>query len=70
MPLEISLALLAFSAPITAAIIVYKPHKNGNGNGDKVSPREFGEVSAKLDGLVKSVDEVKAEVSKIWQHIS
>lgn len=70
MSLELALSLLAFSAPITAAIIVYKPHKNGNGNGDKVSPREFGEVSAKLDALTQSVSEVKTEVSKIWQHIS
>lgn len=68
MTLEVALALLAFSAPVTAGIIVFRPHKNGN--GDKVTPREMGEVTAKLDGLVKSVDEIKSEVKKIWDHVS
>jgi hypothetical protein len=65
--MEIALALLAFSAPITAGIIVWTPRKSSS---DRVSPREFGEVVAKLDGVISTLNEVRCDVQKIWEHLT
>lgn len=60
MTMEISLALLAFSAPITAGIFVFRPQRNGNGK--YLTTREhdsfkadmgdrFTSIEGKIDGL-------------------
>lgn len=63
MTMEIALALVAFSAPITAGILRFK-NGNGNGNSSKYVPyREFDnhrhELSDRLTGIEGEIRDLK-----------
>ena len=58
MTMEVSLALLAFSAPITASIIIFRPAKKEQPNGKYVMTREYDafkhDLYARLGSLEKA----------------
>lgn len=62
MTMEIAIALLAFSAPITAGIIVFRPEKKEQPNGKYVTTREYdafkSDLSARLDALEKELHDM------------
>ena len=62
MTIEIGLALIAASAPLTAIILIYLPGKNGK-NGKYVTTREYdkdmvdhGNKLVTIDGRLDSLD--------------
>ena len=55
MTMAYSIALLAFSAPITAAVIKYLPSKNGRKNG-YLTKREYDKDMAGLGDKLGGID--------------
>lgn len=61
--MEVALSLLAFSAPITAGIIVFRPAKKESSNGKYVTVREYDAAKADLSDRLGSFEKELHELN-------